>query len=85
MFTPTASYQRAVERLNEARVVVLRGLPVCGKTATGHALLRHFQGKGHTPLVLRHCQDWINHVVAGDTKQAVLLDCLFGEVRLMYR
>ena len=80
VFSPTKSYHKAVDLLNEFRVIVIRGPPVSGKTAIGHALLRHFEGKGHSPLVLQHCQDWRNHV-GWDETQIVLLDCLFGEVR----
>ena len=81
VFTPTVAYHRAVDLLNEFRIVVIRGPPVSGKTAIGHALLRHFEGKGHSPLALQHCQDWRNHV-GGEKKQIVLLDCPFGEVRM---
>ena len=80
VFSPTKSYNKAVDLLNEFRVIVIRGPPVSGKTAVGHALLRHFEDKGHSPLVLQHCQDWRNHV-GWDETQIVLLDCLFGEVR----
>ena len=48
----TASFREALEATARSGLLVLTGPPGSGKSCMGHALLRHYQAQGYTPLVL---------------------------------
>ncbi|XP_070206581.1 uncharacterized protein [Littorina saxatilis] len=81
LFVQTSSFNTAMDHLQQKGLLLIQGPPGSGKSALGHALLRHYEGQEYTPLVLHRCEEWRAHV-GGDRKQVVLLDGVLGEVCL---
>ncbi|KAK7475564.1 hypothetical protein BaRGS_00033197 [Batillaria attramentaria] len=77
VFVETDSYRRALYMMENNGIVVITGPQGSGKSSLGHALLRHFEMRDYTPLVLRHFPEWRLHI-GGDRKQVTLLEDIFG-------
>jgi energy-coupling factor transporter ATP-binding protein EcfA2 len=81
VFVETTAFHKAVSQLDQHSLLLLQGPSASGKSTLVRALLRHFQAKGFTPLVLHRYEEWRHHV-DDDRKQIVFLDGIFGDVCL---
>ena len=52
VFVETGVFRTAVHVTSERGMLVLSGPPASGKSCLAHAVLRHHQASGFTPLVL---------------------------------
>ncbi|KAK7469544.1 hypothetical protein BaRGS_00036450 [Batillaria attramentaria] len=85
VYVETEGHRQAVRQLDQRGAVVITGPEGSGKSALGHALLRHYwRHHAHTPLDVRDHEEWCQHVDVRKGRQVVLLDDVFGSEEFSY-
>nr|KAG5688469.1 hypothetical protein BaRGS_011907 [Batillaria attramentaria] len=85
VYVETEGHRQAVRQLDQRGAVVITGPEGSGKSALGHALLRHYwRHHAHTPLDVRDHEEWCQHVDVKKGRQVVLLDDVFGSEEFSY-
>jgi SpoVK/Ycf46/Vps4 family AAA+-type ATPase len=76
-YVQTDILQEVLEILEDNGMVVLYGVPGCGKSYQGKSVLRHYRNLGYKVYMLQTFKDWNKHVGEG-RKCVVLMDMTFG-------
>ncbi|XP_070185256.1 ankyrin repeat and KH domain-containing protein 1-like isoform X2 [Littorina saxatilis] len=79
----TPSFREALQHMSSSGMLVISGPPGSGKSCISHALLRHYEARGFTPLILHRFEEWRQYV-GGDRQQAVVLDHVWGRHQLTH-